>query len=54
MYSMTYAASSDSGADTAVVVPPDPVEDAVRFINLQRYPAFFDDMDSWIPCEYSW
>jgi hypothetical protein len=30
-------------------VPPRPAEDAVRFINLERYPAFFEDMAAGFP-----
>jgi hypothetical protein len=44
VYSMIYAAPSDLAMVLPLPVPPTPSEDAVRFINLQRYPTFFDDM----------
>ena len=44
VYSMNYAAGSDLAMVLPLPVPPRPAEDAVRFINLQRYSEFFDDM----------
>jgi hypothetical protein len=44
VYSMTYAAPADLAMVLPLPVPPNPAEDAVRFINLRRYPGFFDDM----------
>jgi hypothetical protein len=49
VYSMTYAARQDLAMVLPLPVPPNPPEDAVRFINLERYPAFFDDMRSGFP-----
>jgi len=49
VYSMSYAAPSDLAMVLPLPVPPGPSEDAVRFINLQRYPTFFDDMRSGFP-----
>jgi hypothetical protein len=44
VYSMTYTAAQDLAMVLPLPVPPHPPEDAVRFINLERYPSFFDDM----------
>ena len=48
VYGMSYAA-----ADLAMVlplpVPPNSAEDAVRFINLKRYPEFFEDLRGGFP-----
>lgn len=44
VYSMRYAAAVDLAMVLPLPVPPDSADDAVRFINLQRYPTFFDDM----------
>src|SRR5262245_21530789 len=41
---MTYAAATDLAMVLPIPVPSNSPEDAVRFINLNRYPAFFDDM----------
>jgi hypothetical protein len=49
VYSMRYAASGDLAMVLPLPVPPNPPEDAVRFINLQRYPSFFDDMARGFP-----
>ncbi|HKA06864.1 MAG TPA: hypothetical protein VKD71_06370 [Gemmataceae bacterium] len=44
VYSMAYAAAADLAMVLPLPVPPNPPEDAVRFINLERYPTFFDDL----------
>lgn len=44
VYRMTYAAVSDLAMVLPLPCPPKSSEDAVRFINLDRYPMFFDDM----------
>jgi hypothetical protein len=44
VYSMTYAASTSLAMVLPLPVPPNPPEDAVRFINLEQYASFFDDM----------
>ena len=49
VYSMAYAAATDLAMVLPLPVPPRPPEDAVRFINLERYPAFFRDMASGFP-----
>ncbi|HEV2667833.1 MAG TPA: hypothetical protein VG324_23150, partial [Blastocatellia bacterium] len=49
VYSMSYAAPTDLAMILPLPVPPDPSEDAVRFINLQRYPTFFSDMRRGFP-----
>ena len=46
---MSYAAAADLAMVLPLPVPPNPPEDAVRFINLQRYPSFFDDMARGFP-----
>src|SRR5262249_51979047 len=49
VYSMSYAARSELAMVLPLPVPPGPSEDAVRFINLQRYPTFFDDLRRGFP-----
>ena len=44
VYGMSYAASADLAMVLPLPVPPNPPEDAVRFINLERYPKFFEDL----------
>ena len=46
---MTYAAVADLAMVLPLPVAPNPPEDAVRFINLERYPTFFDEMRSGFP-----
>src|SRR5262245_7826451 len=46
VYRMTYAAAIDLAMVLPLPVPVTPDEDAVTFINLERYPDFFSDMDS--------
>jgi len=41
---MSYAASSELAMVLPLPVPSHTSEDAVRFIDLHRYPTFFDDM----------
>jgi hypothetical protein len=49
VYSMAYAAAADLAMVLPLPVPPNPPEDAVRFINLERYPTFFDDLRHGFP-----
>jgi hypothetical protein len=49
VYSMSYAAATDLAMVLPLPVPPQPPEDAVRFINLERYPKFFRDMAAGFP-----
>ena len=49
VYSMSYAAVDDLAMVLPLPVPPNPPEDAVRFINLEGYPRFFDDMRRGFP-----
>jgi len=49
VYSMSYATSTDLAMLLPLPVPPNPGEETVRFINLQRYPKFFDDMRRGFP-----
>jgi hypothetical protein len=52
VYSMSYAAGTDLAMVLPLPVPPGSPEDAVRFINLERYPAFFDDMRRGFPARW--
>jgi hypothetical protein len=45
VYSMAYAARSDLAMVLPLPVPPRPPEDSVRFVNLDGYPEFFDDLE---------
>lgn len=49
VYSMTYAASNALAMVLPLPVPSNPPEDAVRFINLEQYTHFFDDMRRGFP-----
>jgi hypothetical protein len=49
VYSMTYAALSDLAMVLPLPVPASAAEDAVRFINLERYPKFFTHMAGGFP-----
>jgi hypothetical protein len=49
VYSMNYAAAADLAMVLPLPVPPSPSEDAVRFINLKRYPDFFEDLNRGFP-----
>jgi hypothetical protein len=44
VYSMSYAAAAELAMVLPLPVPPNSAEDAVKFINLERYPEFFADM----------
>jgi hypothetical protein len=44
VYSMAYAAAEDLAMVLPLPVSPHRAEDAVRFINLERYPSFFNRM----------
>ena len=51
--SLAYAMRVKAGDDLAMILPiPTPEnspEDAVRFVNLEKYPAFFDDLRHGFP-----
>jgi len=49
VYGMTVAARGELAMVLPLPVPPSPPEDAVRFLSLERYPRFFDDMRSGFP-----
>jgi hypothetical protein len=49
VYSMRYAAPSELAMVLPLPVPPGPPEDAVRFISLQDYPRFFQDLANGFP-----
>lgn len=44
VYSMTVKADDELAMILPLPVPKDTKEDAVKFLNLEKYPAFFDDM----------
>lgn len=48
-YSMTVATRGDLAMILPLPVPADSFEDAVRFINLEGYPALFDDIEAGFP-----
>ncbi|HEY1377516.1 MAG TPA: hypothetical protein VGF55_12020, partial [Gemmataceae bacterium] len=55
VYSMAYAAVADLAMVLPLPVPPNPAEDAVRFINLERYPEFFHHLHRGFPVpQLSW
>ena len=49
VYAMHFRAGEDLSMILPLPVPKNPKEDAVRFINLEKYPAFFDEMLSGFP-----
>jgi hypothetical protein len=49
VYSMTLSAKEDLAMILPIPVPENAPEDAVRFINLEKYPNFFDDMRAGFP-----
>ena len=49
VYSMRFSAKEDLSMVLPLPVPQGTQEDAVRFINLEKYPSFFKDMESGFP-----
>jgi hypothetical protein len=49
VYAMKVGAAEDLAMILPIPVPPNPKEDAVHFINLQKYPEFFDDLRAGFP-----
>src|SRR5262245_25963630 len=49
VYSMTLSAKEDLAMILPIPVPKESKEDAVRFINLEKYPDFFQDMNNGFP-----
>jgi hypothetical protein len=49
VYSMTVATKQDVAMILPLPVPPNPAEDAVRFIDLKEYPDFFHDLKLGFP-----
>ena len=49
VYRMSYAAANELAMVLPLPVPAETPEGAVRFINLQQYPTFFDDMLTGFP-----
>jgi len=45
-YHMTYATIGEIAMVLPLPVPPNPGDGAVRFINLEKYPTFFEALDS--------
>jgi hypothetical protein len=49
VYSMKVGAVEDLAMILPIPVPADSKEDAVKFINLEKYPEFFDDLNAGFP-----
>ncbi|MBA4067567.1 MAG: hypothetical protein C0501_28440 [Isosphaera sp.] len=49
VYSMRFTSAADVAMILPIPTPKDSAEDAVKFINLEKYEAFFDDMLSGFP-----
>jgi hypothetical protein len=49
VYSMRFAAAGELAMILPLPVPPSPPEDAVRFVSLEKYDRFFDDMRAAFP-----
>ncbi|MBA4189184.1 MAG: hypothetical protein C0467_14395 [Planctomycetaceae bacterium] len=49
VYSMRFKAGEDLAMILPIPTPKDSAEDAVKFINLEKYEAFFDDMNKGFP-----
>ncbi len=49
VYSMTLSAKEDLAMILPIPVPKESKDDAVRFINLEKYPEFFQDMNKGFP-----
>lgn len=49
VYSMVFEAAGDLAMVLPLPVPPNPRDDAVRFINLEQYPDFFSDLRRGFP-----
>ncbi len=49
VYSMSFAAAEELAMILPIPVPPSPPEDAVRFVALDDYDRFFDDVEKAFP-----
>jgi hypothetical protein len=49
VYSMRFKAADDLAMILPIPTPKASAEDAVQFINLEKYPAFFDDLNMGFP-----
>ena len=49
VYSMILSAKEDLAMILPIPVPKESKDDAVRFINLEKYPEFFQDMNKGFP-----
>lgn len=49
IYSMELSTKDDVAMILPIPVPKDVKEDAVKFINLEKYPKIFDDLDNGFP-----
>jgi hypothetical protein len=53
VYSMRFKAGDDLAMILPIPVPKDAKEDAVKFINLEKYPDFFADLRAGFPAPHS-
>src|ERR1700683_1546318 len=51
VYSMRFKAGEDLSMILPIPVPKETKDDAVTFINLEKYPKFFDDLRAGFPEE---
>jgi hypothetical protein len=49
VYSMQFSSADDVAMILPIPTPKDSAEDAVKFINLEKYPNFFDDLMAGFP-----
>src|SRR5262245_12504377 len=49
VYSMKFKAGEDMAMILPIPTPKGSAEDAVKFVNLEKYPAFFDDLRAGFP-----
>ena len=51
VYSMQFSSKDDVAMILPIPTPKDSAEDAVKFINLEKYPDFFDDLMKGFPAK---
>src|SRR5262245_14291589 len=51
VYSMRFKSAADVAMILPIPTPKDSAEDSVKFINLEKYPNFFDDLLSGFPAK---
>src|SRR5262245_42300476 len=49
VYSMRFKSANDLAMILPIPTPKDSAEDAVKFINLEKYPKFFEDLRAGFP-----